>query len=373
MDKHLHIICLDVPYPVNYGGVFDIFYKIKSLHREGIKIHLHCFEYGRGQQDELNTYCESVHYYKRRRGLRGLSTNLPYIVSSRRSSRLLQNLLEDSYPILMEGIHCTFLVTDKRFKDRQLVLRLHNVEFNYYRGLAQTTSSFLRRIYYLSESRALRKYEQRIAKKVMILSVSEQDVQTYKQEFAAEKIDFLPVFLPYGTVSSLEGTGSFCLYHGNLSVPENEKAVLWLLEQVFASLKIPFVIAGKNPSRALRKKLSQNSDCCLVANPSEKEMQDLVAKAQVNVLPSLNQTGVKLKLLNALFNGRHCVVNEAALLGTTLSKECHIAKGADSFRTIIRQLHGQPFTAADLNQRKMILGEMYDNQRNARQLIRWIW
>ena len=305
--------------------------------------------------------------------MRGLSSNLPYIVSSRRSAGLLQNLLADNYPILMEGIHCTYLVTDKRFKERQLILRLHNVEFNYYRGLAETTRSFFKRIYYLYESKALRKYEQRIAKKVMILSVSEQDLETYQQEFGADKILFLPVFLPYETVSSLTGTGSFCLYHGNLAVPENEKAVLWLLEEVFTSLKIPFVVAGKNPSRSLRKKLLQHSDSCLVANPTDNEMQDLVAKAQVNVLPSLNQTGIKLKLLNALFNGRHCVVNEAALLGTALANECHIAKDADSFQHMIRQLHSQPFREQDLNQRKVILEEMYDNKRNASQLIRWIW
>ena len=42
-----------------------MFYKIKALHELGIKIHLHCFEYGRGQQPELNKYCEEVFYYQR--------------------------------------------------------------------------------------------------------------------------------------------------------------------------------------------------------------------------------------------------------------------------------------------------------------------
>ena len=39
MEKHLHIISFDVPYPANYGGVIDVFYKLKALHAEGIKIH----------------------------------------------------------------------------------------------------------------------------------------------------------------------------------------------------------------------------------------------------------------------------------------------------------------------------------------------
>jgi hypothetical protein len=54
LDKHLHIVCLDIPYPADYGGVVDLFYKIKSLHQLGVKIHLHCFTKDREPQDELN-------------------------------------------------------------------------------------------------------------------------------------------------------------------------------------------------------------------------------------------------------------------------------------------------------------------------------
>ncbi|MDD4213410.1 MAG: hypothetical protein PHR81_01225 [Bacteroidales bacterium] len=56
-DNHLHIIAFDIPVPVNYGGAIDIFYKLKYLHKEGIKIHLHCFEYDRKPSTQLNGYC----------------------------------------------------------------------------------------------------------------------------------------------------------------------------------------------------------------------------------------------------------------------------------------------------------------------------
>jgi hypothetical protein len=42
-DRELHIISFNVPYPPNYGGVMDVFFKIRALHEQGIKIHLHCF------------------------------------------------------------------------------------------------------------------------------------------------------------------------------------------------------------------------------------------------------------------------------------------------------------------------------------------
>jgi hypothetical protein len=65
VKKYLHIVCHDVPYPLDYGGVFDLFCKLKALKEAGVGIYLHCFEYGRGRQPELNKFCEEVYYYHR--------------------------------------------------------------------------------------------------------------------------------------------------------------------------------------------------------------------------------------------------------------------------------------------------------------------
>jgi hypothetical protein len=59
----------------------------------------------------------------------------------------------------------------------------------------------------------------------------------------------------------------------------------------------------------------------------------MIAKAQINILPSFNNTGVKLKLLNALYNGRHCLVNKAGGVAGRLDKACTIAEDADDFKT----------------------------------------
>ena len=372
-EKHLHIICLDVPYPVDYGGVFDLFHKIRSLHAAGVKVHLHCFEYGRGRQPVLNDYCEEVHYYSRCEGHKGFSHRLPYIVSSRSCGELLTRLLEDDHPILLEGIHCTYLLNDERFNDRRIVLRLHNVEYQYYRQLYLSEKSLFKKIYYLHESNLLCQYEQRIAGRVRILAVSSKDQEQYCREFGATDIDTIPVFLPFEQVKSKEGTGCFCLYHGNLSVSENEQVVIWLLKKVFAGMEMPFIISGKNPSAKLSRLIAQYPHVCLLPNPSEDELQDLIAKAQVNILPSFNCTGVKLKLLNALFNGRHCIVNADAVEGTGLQNACHIAKGADDVRRLLAELVLKPFTTHEIAARKNIIEGMYDQRANLEKLMQAIW
>ena len=208
---------------------------------------------------------------------------------------------------------------------------------------------------------------------MLILALAEQDVEKYKSEFHAENIACLPVFIPSNEVSSRPGNGCYCLYHGNLSVAENEKAALWLLEKVFDDLAFPLVIAGKKPSSRLEKATDQHPHACLVADPSEEEMQDMVGKAQIHVIPSFNCTGIKLKLLNALFNGRHCLVNEEAIHQTGLEKVCHVGADAAAFKEIISEIYERPFSMDDIMCRKEVLMGQFDNSRNAEKLIQWIW
>lgn len=372
MDNHLHIVSLDVPWPADYGGVVDIFYKIVWLHKIGIKIHLHCFTKGRQPQDELNKYCESVNYYPRKK-ISSISFSLPYIVSSRRHPSLLKNLQKDSYPILLEGIHCTYLLHNGSLANRKVFVRLHNVEFHYYKKLADHERNFLKKMYFYAERFLLKRYEKRLAGKASFWPMSLKDLIFYKTKLKAISINYLPVFTPWKNVVDISDKGCFCLYHGNLSVNENERVAEWLLKNVFNDINIPFVVAGKNPSAKMETLMHEHQNTCLVANPSDQEMQDLIKKAQVNILPSLNNTGVKLKLLNALYNGRHCLVNAATLNGVSLPGLCHIAEEPSEFKTLVEKLYQLPFTEELHQERHTALAASYDNEENARKMISWLY
>ena len=81
----LHVISFQVPYPADYGGAIDVFYKLKALKEQGFDVTLHTFYYGeRGRQPILDELCEKVYYYPRHTGwLKQIST-LPYIVVTRK-------------------------------------------------------------------------------------------------------------------------------------------------------------------------------------------------------------------------------------------------------------------------------------------------
>lgn len=338
----------------------------------GVKIHLHCFEYGRGKQPELNKYCEEVHYYQREKLIQGIPLRLPYIVSSRINPLLIKNILKDNYPVLLEGIHCTYYLYHGELNNRRVLVRLHNVEYEYYHQLAKSTTNFYKKIYFSLESRLLKKYENIIAKKGKLIAVNKKDKQTYQNIFSAKDVEFLPVFLPFNEVRSQKGKGTFCLYHGNLSVVENEKVVFWLLKNIFNELEIDLIIAGKNPSQFLKEQTAKNKKVQLIENPVEEEMAELIKNAHIHILPSFNTTGIKIKLLNALFNGRFIITNAASLEGTGLETLCEIAEKPSEYINAIKQLMQLSFTENEVNKRNEILKSEYDNEKNARQLIQWI-
>jgi len=372
LDKQLHIVTHDVPWPPVHGGFVDLFYKLVALHKQGIQIHLHCFKKKtRKEEPELIKYCISVNYYNRVTGVSGVSLTTPYIVHSRNSRVLINNLKNDNFPILLEGIHCTSLLQQKEFKNRKIFVRLHNIEYIYYRELAKSEKNIFKKLYYAVESVLLKKHERSIVRKAVFLAVNEEDATVYKNKFHAE-VHLLPVFIPFTEIKSHSGRGNFCLYHGNLSVNENEKAVIWLL-RVFENMNISFVIAGKDPSSRIKNLTVNKANISLIISPSEVEMQKLIKEAQINILPSFNNTGIKLKLLNALYNGKHCLVNKASVAGTNLESLCTIADDESGFRQHIERLYALDFSEDQIKLRRSVLEDIYDNEKNAQKLMTLIW
>ncbi|MEP6615788.1 MAG: glycosyltransferase [Ginsengibacter sp.] len=371
MDKHLHIVCLDVPFPPDYGGVFDLYYKIVALHQQGVKIHLHCFEYGRGKQYDLNYYCTEVNYYKRRKNIMAFFSGIPHIAASRANNELLHNLLKDDHPVLLEGIHCTWFLYQNKLKEKKVLIRLHNVEYDYYFNLAKVETSLMRKLYFFTEGWLLKRYEKKVAEKALCVAVSKNDISVYNSEFGITSIEYLPVFLPYIKLNCVTGNGDFYLYHGNLSVIENEIAVEWLLENVHDPA-IPFIIAGKNPSKKLVDLGKTYTGVSIIENPTTETLNELIRSAQVHLLPSFNSSGIKIKLINALFNGRHCLVNQEAGIETELELLCHVSKKKD-YKKKAAELFTRPFTEQDIELRSNVLLDKFNNQKNALQLMQWIY
>lgn len=368
-EQHLHIISFTIPYPPNYGGAIDVFFKIKALHSSGVKVHLHCFSYDRNPASELEQYCYEVHYYPRKTGLRSALTWKPYIVYSRRSDQLLSTLLKDDYPILFEGLHSCYYLPHPSLKNRIRIYRESNIEHLYYYHLFKAESNLVKKLFYILSSLKLRAFQATLSHASMMFAVSSEDHEYLSRKFPRIQVEYLPSFHKDNEVKSLPGMGDFALYQGNLSVAENKKAAEYLIKAVFKDSGIHFIIAGMNPSKSLVKLVDNIPNVTLVANPSDQEMSQLISSAQVNILVTFQPTGLKLKLLNALFNGRFCLVNPGMVFGTELGDLCDIGTNNSELREKVAELMHQTFDEQRLSHRRKKLLQYYSNKENCIRLL----
>lgn len=366
-SQYLHIVSFNVPFPADYGGVIDIYFKLKALSQAGVRIILHCFEYGRLHSKELEDLCFKVYYYQRKHGIKYLFHSDPYIIVTRNANTMPNNILNDSFPVLFEGLHSTGLMYQCLEAKKMTLVRTHNIEHYYYRGLARTTRNLLHKLFFLSEASKLRRYEKILHQADYILSIARHELSYFRENYG-EAI-FIPAFHRFEELRSLPGSGTYILYHGNLGVVENSEMFISLAGKSLSHLPYQVIVAGKNPSGRFRKKVSRYKNIRLIADPSDEEIDNLIAEAHINLLFTGQSTGIKLKLLHALHAGRHCLVNPEMVEGSGLEDLCTVSRSDRELELQLHDLMLRSFDESQIRKRKKVLQE-FSNRTSAEKILR---
>jgi glycosyltransferase involved in cell wall biosynthesis len=339
-----------------------MFYKVKefSVFHD---IVLHYFSYRKNRSAHgLEGYCSEIHCYERLPLHKSLPISTPYIIGSRNNKLLAERLNMDAYPVLLEGIHCAGLIP--LINAKRIVLRMHNDEAEYYKRLAKTERNFFKKVYHFNEARLLRKYQQKIDIDIPLACVSHSDMEIFRTVYGKTNLHYIPSFTPWQEISNREGSSNYCLYHGNMEVAENSAIAGWLVENIFTKSIYQFKIAGKGAGK-LQSLKQKNID--LINDPTDHELDELIREAQINILPSLNNTGLKLKLLHALMMGRHVITNSAGVDGTDLKTGVKVVNTVPEYQKEVSTLMETVFNK-DMNRSREKLLEVYNNKTNAAKL-----
>ena len=372
-NKHLHIVSHFNPRPFDYEGGGDLYWLTTALVSAGINIHLHLYADKKDIHVNLINNCVEVFFYKRNTGHKGISIGIPYSVSSHADKSLIINLERDLYPILFEGIQASFFLNQGYFNNRKTLIRLQCSQKIYFQELLEILPTSLNKLRVSIEGNQCGIYESKIIKSKGSNTITE--VVSNELTISTNQIinSIIPQFIGMPTPFSIEGQGSFCLFHGRLSEKATEHAVLWLLKNVFNTLELPLVIAGENPSTQLEEAAHKHLHTCLVANPSEKEMVELIKKAQLNVLPSFVSHGADNAILHSIMIGRHILTNKKAKTLVALDEIIHYAEEPSEFTKKIIELFEQPFEIEEIEMRESYLNSHFNDLKSAKELIKLLY
>lgn len=337
-SKEIQIVAFDNPYPPNFGGVIDIFYKIEGLAKQGVKVYLHYFYSDRRDVGLLNDLCEEVYAYKRNMSLLNLLHWQPYRVRTRYNKTLFLNLKRIGVPILFEGLHSTSVLINNDLHV-PIYVRTHNVEHQYTFGLAKSERNFIKKVGHYIEGVKLKYYQNILKKVTKIITLSNHDYNYFSKQFNAQ-VSFIHVFHGNNEINSnkeLKTYGEkYALYHGDLSSPSNILSALFLID-VFKNIEYKLIIAGSKMPKQIGNAISNLSNCIYKKINSSAELDILIQNANVNVLYSNQQSGTKLKVFNALYKGRHVVVNTNIVDDKAILKLCLIANSKSEYIKVINK------------------------------------
>jgi hypothetical protein len=370
VQQKLHIVCFDNPFPPSYGGVIDVFYKIKALHQIGVRITLHCFTSAEHKAStELRAVTEQVHFYPKVRNPIFLLSSWPFATRSRSSHQLAERLLTDDAPILFEGLQSSLLAFDPRLTHRRKFLRLHNLESKYYAGTAASEQNIFKKVLFKSESEKFLKLERHLSifEKVFTLSLAEN--KSVAERFGNSV--YLPVFHGNESVKHCGEFGEFALYHGDLRLPDNLRAAEFMVK-VFKNIPHYNLVIASGSGRGHIEKLIKNiPNISFRSITDDRQLTDLLSDAHINVMISFQESGTKLKLINALYRSRHCLINENIADDSRIRELCSIASDVASFRDHVLELIDTPYL--DFTKRQQTLDTLLNPIRNAESIKQVVW
>jgi hypothetical protein len=201
----------------------------------------------------------------------------------------------------------------------------------------------------------------------LIAAISREDSRHFSTKYG--KTIYLPAFHSNEHPEYNQLSGDYILYHGNLAVSENYEAAMELIQEVFSRLEFPCIIAGNNPPRELQRLVERFDHIRLITKTTTEELHELIAVARINVLHTNQDTGIKLKLINALYRGKHVVANRVMVANTGLESLCIVGEDLNQIRLACKEYYHQPFERESYKERIKTLNEEFENKKSALKIL----
>jgi hypothetical protein len=362
-EKEIQIVAFNNPYPPDFGGAIDIFYKIKALSKLGVKVYLHVFYDTRNDISGLEPLCETINLYKQKKSILKHLSLLPYSVNSRFSKELIDNLNKRDAPILFESIRTTGILRKHKFKQKTAV-RCQNIEHDYSWGLFKSERNWFKKMAFFLDGYKLKYYEDIFNKVDVLFPISYHEYSYYCNNFNNDII-YIPVFQGYNELKSENGFGNYALYHGDLAISDNIKSAIFIIN-VFKDLNEPLIIASSTVVPKILERIKKHDNISFQFISDEKQLKDLIQGAHINTLFSFQRSGTKLKVFTALFNGRFCILNKNMIDDPGILKLCEVAENKIEYQFAVKKLFQKNYSQTQDRYEAL---KKFDSKLNAEKLI----
>ena len=334
-----------VPYPP-HGGVLQRGYNILREIGRYNRVHLLAFHHPdtlgtpdliRESRKELEKYCVTVRYFPLwpKRSIvhklaafgAGLLYPLPFSVLAHRSSAYRNAVREtlDAHSIDLLHVDTIGLAPYRQLAPEiPCVLTHHNIESRLMERRAETEDNPLRKFYTHLQARRLRAYEASQSPSFdMNIMVSKNDLE----ELSCIAPGIEAAVIPNGVDTSyfspsVDNHEIAAIYTGGMNMYANRDAVLYFIRDIWPAIlrahpEAKFYAIGQDPPRELQEYAARDSS--IIVTGFVDDVRPYVRKCAVYVVPLRVGGGTRLKVLDALAQGKAIVSTSVGCEGIAVT------------------------------------------------------
>ena len=310
----------------------------------------------------------------------GESYHVKRYVSHTFAQRLAAILQQEQFDVIhVESIFLTpYVALIRKYSQAKIILRAHNVEHLIWKHVAQSTRSYLKRWYLKHLSLTLRAYElEHLNDYDGIVCITQGDAEYFKANGCRRPITSIPFGI---TIPERQGSPdipeSNSLYHiGAMDWMPNQESITWLLDNVWPVVhrEVPqarlYLAGRKMPERLMQAHI----DGVTVVGEVPDAMRFIAGK-QINVVPLLSGSGIRVKIIEAMSMGKAVVTTTVGARGIdyTDGENLLIANTPTEFSRQIKRLLDDPAYCRRVGEAAArLVTECYDVQRLTERLLQF--
>jgi len=224
-----------------------------------------------------------------------------------------------------------FQYIPKHYKGK-IILHEHNCEYLIWKRYADIERNLLKKIALLNQAYRIKSYERKICAKANLILAAPNDTDELKQ-IGADGAKFLETYhlgddrLLEQPALEFEDSKHCLLYIGTLSWEANIDGLIWFYQTIWPLVKqqhsdIKLYIVGKNPDHRIKEIAAK--DNTIILTGFVENLEPYFQKCRVFITPLRFGSGIKVKVVNALYRGIPCVTTTIGTEGLKVVDGEHI-------------------------------------------------
>ena len=152
----------------------------------------------------------------------------------------------------------------------------------------------------------------------------------------------------------------------NGSISDNIRSAFFIIN-IFKDLIEPLIIASSTKNKKLICEIHKHDNISFEFISEQCQLNDIIQGAHRNTLYSFQKSGTKLKVFNALYLGRHCILNKNMIDDPDVIGICDVAESKIEYQNAVIRLFKKEFI---LSQDRFDSLKKYDSKLNAEKIMK---